>query len=305
MKKSILAVVAALLFGASAFAQPLLVQDKNYEKFTKISVEDNFVLRFIKADKYAVTLKTDERIAAHVQAYVKNGTLYLILDEKGYSRELKKQLKQKDSADPVLEADVYMPTFNSLVVKDKVVIASCDSFETETFVMTASDNALVSNFDLTCATGEFNISRSAQVTGTISVTSKLYLNVANSAQVSITQRGGNAFISQTNSAYIDFKARLNMVEVESSGGSESHISGTSSFLKVTGAGLSKVDAELLESNDGEIILTGSAKCHVNVTEHLKVNLIGGSMLTFSRNPAFEIERVVNSTLVKTEDAKRK
>ena len=95
MKRPILALIAALLFAASASAQPLLVQDKNYEKFEKISVEDYFVLRFIKADKYAVSLKTDERIAAHVQAYVKNGTLFLNLDEKGYSPELKKQLRER------------------------------------------------------------------------------------------------------------------------------------------------------------------------------------------------------------------
>jgi RND family efflux transporter MFP subunit len=49
-----------------------VVQDKDFEKFTKISVEDNFVLKFIKSDRYSVILKTDERIAAHVQAYVKN-----------------------------------------------------------------------------------------------------------------------------------------------------------------------------------------------------------------------------------------
>ena len=66
-----------------------------------------------------------------------------------------------------------------------------------------------------------------------------------------------------------------------------------------------MNAELLESKDGEVILSGSTKCNVNVTDHLKVNLTGGSMLTFKRNPAFEIDRVVNSTLVKADDVKRK
>ena len=305
MKKSILAALAAILVSVCAFAQPLVVQDKDFEKFTKISVEDNFVVKFIKSDRYSVTLKTDERIAAHVQAYVKNGTLYLILDEKGYSPELKKQLRQKGAAAPVLEAEVYMPTVNSVVLKDKAVLAACDNFETETFTMTVSDNILVSHLDVSCSTGEFNVSRNAQVNGTVSVTSKMYVNASNSAQVSLTQNGGNAFVSQGNSAYVDFKATLNTLEIESSGGSESHISGTASLLKVTGAGLSRVDAELLESKDGDVVLSGSAKCHVNVTDHLKVNLIGGSMLTFKRTPVFEIDRVVNSTLIKADDARRK
>lgn len=305
MKKSIFAALAAMLIGASAFAQPLLVQDKDYEKFTKISVEDNFVLRFMKSDKYSVTLKTDERIAAHVQAYVKNGTLYLILDEKGYSPELKKQLRQKGAAAPVLEAEVYMPTINSVVLTEKAVLASCDQLETETFTMTVSDHALVSHLDVNCATGEINVSKNAQVTATLGVTSKMYLTASNSSQVSITQNGGNAFISQANSTYIDYKAAVNSIEVEAVGSSESHISGTGSLLKVTGAGLSRVDAELIECGDGDVVLSGSAKCHVNVTEHLKVNLVGGSMLTFKRNPAFEIDRVVNSTLIKADDVRRK
>jgi hypothetical protein len=297
--------MTALLFGASAFAQPLLVQEKNYEKFDKISVEDNFVLRFIKAGTYAVTLKTDERIAAHVQAYVKNSTLYLVLDEKGFSSDLKKELRKKGAAAPVLEADIYMPSVNAVVMKGKSVLASCDRFETETFTMTLTDNALVSYVDIACSTGEINVSKNAQVTGTAAVTSKMYLNISNSAQASFTQNGGNAFVSQSNSAYIDYKANLNMIEIEATGGSESHISGTSSHLKVTGAGLSRVDAELLESKDGDVFINGSTKCHVNVTDHLKVNLTGGSMLTFKRNPSFEIDRIVNSTLIKADDVKRK
>jgi hypothetical protein len=152
MKKSIFAALAAILVSVCAFAQPLVVQDKDFEKFTKISVEDNFVLKFIKSGSYSVTLKTDERIAAHVKAYVKNSTLYLILDEKGYSPELKKQLRQKGASAPALEAEVYMPMINSVVLKDKAVIAACDRFETETFTMTVSDNALVSYFDVTCST---------------------------------------------------------------------------------------------------------------------------------------------------------
>lgn len=305
MKKSIFAALAAILVSVCAFAQPLLMQDKDFEKFTKISVEDNFVVKFIKSDHYSVTLKTDERIAAHVQAYVKNSTLYLILDEKGYSPELKKQLRQKGASAPVLEAEVYMPMINSVVLMDKAVIAACDRFETETFTMTVSDNALVSYFDVTCSTGELNVSKNAQATGTVSVTSKMYINASNSAQVSLTQNGGNAFVSHGNSAYVDFKATLNTLEIESSGGSESHISGTASLLKVTGAALSRVDAELLEAMDGDVVLSGSAKSHVNVTDHLKVNLVGGSMLTFKRTPVFEIDRVVNSTLIKADDAKRK
>jgi hypothetical protein len=112
------------------------------------------------------------------------------------------------------------------------------------------------------------------------------------------------FIEQSNSAYVDLRATVTTIEVDASGGSESHLSGTASLLKVTGTGVSRVDAELLESLDGEVMLTG-AKCHVNIMENLKVNLTGGSMLTFKRKPVFEVERILNSSLLTADDEKRK
>lgn len=297
--------LAVLFLGTVAFAQPLKVHEKNFDKFSRVSVEDNFVLRFYKSDSYSVKLKTDERIADHVQAYVKNATLYLILNEKDYSSELKKELRQKGAAAPVLEAEVYMPTLNSLIIKDKAVLMHSDVFYSETFTMTASDHCLVSQLNLECSTVEFNVSKNAQLTANVTVASKLYLNTSNSTQVSLTQNGGNTFISHAGSSYVDFKANVNSLEVEGTSGSESHISGNATLLTTTGSGSTRIDAELLDVPEGNALLSGSAKCHVNVSDKLKVNLTGGSMLTFKRSPVFEIDRIVNSTLIKADDEKRK
>ena len=38
---------------------------------------------------------------------------------------------------------------------------------------------------------------------------------------------------------------------------------------------------------------------------MRVNLTGGCMLTFKRTPRIEVERIVNSTLIKADDPKRK
>jgi len=305
MKKTLTAIVAIFLAGVCAAAQSLLVQEKSYERFTQVNAEDNFILKFYHGNSYSVTLKTDERVAAHVQAYVKNDVLYLILDEKGYSPELKKELRQKGVPAPVLEAEVYMPQFNSLVLKNKTVVAHCDSFTTDTFTLTASDNSLVSQLNVSCSTGEINVSKNAQVTASLEVTSKLYVNASNSSQLTLIQKGGNTFLTQGGSSYVDMNAAVTTMEVENNSGSQSHMTGTCSLLKVKGAGLSRFDAELLEATDGDITLSGSAKCYVDVTNNLKVNITGGALLSFKRNPSFEIERVVNSTLIKAEDVKKK
>ena len=95
MKKSLVFIIACLLWGSVAYAQPQKLIEKDFEKFSTVKVEDKFDVKMYTSDRYSVRINVDERIAAHVQAYEKNGTLYLILDEKGYTKELKKQLKQR------------------------------------------------------------------------------------------------------------------------------------------------------------------------------------------------------------------
>ena len=128
MKKTLFAIAAALLFCVAATAQPLDVQKKNVENFANVSAEDYFVLKFIYSDTSSVTVRADLRISEYVQTYVKGGTLYLELDEKKFPKELKKELKQKGAATPVLEADVYLPAINSVTLKEKATLSILDGF---------------------------------------------------------------------------------------------------------------------------------------------------------------------------------
>lgn len=305
MKKSLILIVCGLLFGVMASAQPQKLIEKDFEKFSTVKVEDKFDVKLIRADKYAVRINVDERIAAHVQAYEKNGTLYLILDEKGYTKELKKQLKQKGAAQPVLEAEIYMPEVKSLIFSDKVFVRHCDALKSDNFTLTASDDAKIQQLRVFCSSAEINVAKSVELSAEMKVASKLYLEAKNSSKVSLVQEGGNSFLELEGSAYVDMKATVQTIDVTASSGSESHISGTASLLTVNASGLSRTDVELLEAKEAQVTQTGSSKCHVNVTDKMKVNLTGGSMLTFKRTPAIEVDRIVNSTLIKADDPKRK
>lgn len=305
MKKSLVFIISCLLLGVVASAQPQKVIEKDFEKFSTVKVEDKFDVKLLRGDKYAVRINVDERIAAHVQAYEKNGTLFLILDEKGYTKELKKQLKQKGAAQPVLEAEIYMPEVKSLVFSDKVFVRHCDILKSDNFTLTASDNAKIQQLRIFCSSAEINVSKNVELSAEIKVASKLYLEAKNSSKVSLVQDGGNSFLELEGSSYVDMKATVQAIDVIASSGAESHISGTASLLTVNASGLSRTDAELLEVNEGQMTQTGSSKCHVNVTDKMKVNLTGGCMLTFKRTPAIEVDRIVNSTLIKADDPKRK
>lgn len=297
---------ALLLIGRGIMgAQSNIVQEHDYEKFGTVNVADYFEVNLFNSDRYSVKVISDERIAPYVKAYVKNGTLYLDLDQKNYTPELKKALRAKGAAVPYLKAEIYMPTINSLVLKDNANLTKSGDLRAETFTLTATDNAKVEKLSLQCVSAEVDLSRSAVAYLNVSASKTLYLNMTNSSEGNIKQEGGSFDAKMSGSAVLKTSSNVSEVALEIIGGTEAYLTGTASMLRVNAAGLSVTDAEALEATDAEMEQTGSSKCYVNVVDHLKVNLTGGCLLSFKRSPAIEVERIVNSTMIQAEDPKRK
>ena len=306
MKKMIFAVVFLLLAGrGSVFGQSDIVQEHDYERFNAVNVSDYFSVNLYASDRYSVKIVSDERIAPYVKAYVKNGTLFLDLDEKGYTPELKKALRAKGTAKPNLKAEVYMPTLNSLVLKEKSVITKSDGLKSENFTLTATDNSRIEKLPLQCVSAEVNLSKGAVAFINVNASKTLYLDISNSSEANIRQESGSMDAKIAGSAVLKTNVNVSEMNIDIAGGTEAYLTGTASMLKVKAAGLSVTDAEALEVSDAEMEQTGSSKCYVNVVNNLKVNLTGGCLLSFKRNPSIEVDRIVNSTMIKADDPKSK
>lgn len=306
MKKMIFAVVFLLLAGrGSVFGQSDIVQEHDYERFNAVNVSDYFAVNLYASDRYSVKIVSDERIAPYVKAYVKNGTLFLDLDEKGYTPELKKALRAKGAAEPNLKAEVYMPTLNSLVLKEKSVITKSEGLKSENFTLTATDNSRIEKLPLQCVSAEVNLSKGAVAFINVNASKTLYLDISNSSEANIRQESGSMDAKIAGSAILKTNVNVSEMNIDIAGGTEAYLTGTASMLKVKAAGLSVTDAEALEVSDAEMEQTGSSKCYVNVVNNLKVNLTGGCLLSFKRNPSIEVDRIVNSTMIKADDPKRK
>lgn len=306
MKKMIFAVVFLLLAGrGSVFGQSDIVQEHDYERFNAVNVSDYFSVNLYASDRYSVKIVSDERIAPYVKAYVKNGTLFLDLDEKGYTPELKKALRAKGAAAPNLKAEVYMPILNSLVLKEKSVITKSEGLKSENFTLTATDNSRIEKLPLQCVSAEVNLSKGAVAFINVNASKTLYLDISNSSEANIRQESGSMDAKIAGSAVLKTNVNVSEMNIDIAGGTEAYLTGTASMLKVKAAGLSVTDAEALEVSDAEMEQTGSSKCYVNVVNNLKVNLTGGCLLSFKRNPSIEVDRIVNSTMIKADDPKRK
>lgn len=307
MKRSFF--ISLFLLFASAFcmsAQSQVEQNHDYEGFESVDVSEHFIVRLIGSDKYAVRIKADERLAEHVQSYVKDDVLYVTLDKKSFSSELKKELKGKALLTAALEAEIYAPTINSIVLNGKTSLVQSDTIRIEDFSLVMNDNARVEKLNLRCLTADIAMGRNSYANIGAHISETLTLNTSNSAEAILNQTGGKALVIDA-AGSSQVRATVNVPELEIAVASNADLIciGRTDELNLKAAGSSVVEAETLDVNKASVNQSGSSKCYMNVADKITVELTGGSMMTFTGKPELDIVRVVNSTLIKADDPKRK
>ena len=305
MKRTFVSLILAFVGIATMSAQQTVVQNKELDAFSTVTVGEKFTFRLKSAPTYSVRIISDERIAEFVHPVVKNGAFTITLDEKKYPAELKKALKAKGAIEPFLEVEIYAPNVKRLEVKEKAVMLDADDMTVDAFELRTAGAAKVNRLKVDCVNASLSFGGSSQVNVDVSVDTKLNIKSENSSVSNVVQTGGNSVVESRGSSTLNLKVMVVDVDIESHGGSTTYLSGIASMLDVEAEGGSTIDAEALEVKEGNFIQSGSSKCHVNVEERMKVNLTGGCMLTFKRKPSIEVERIVNSTLIKADDPKRK
>ena len=145
MKKFVLIASLLALVSASSFAQKTVDQTIDYTGFRNIEIKKAFEVEICPSETYSVQLSVDERIAENVIAAVNNNTLILDVDEKSYSKELKKELKAKNSIPPVLRVKVFCPVLNKIIAGDKAVISASENIKADDLSIEFTNSVLARN----------------------------------------------------------------------------------------------------------------------------------------------------------------
>ena len=305
MKKLFFALALAVITAIAANAQASLVHENDYESFSSVNISDDFIVKLNSSDKYSVKTISDERVAPFVSCYVKNGVLYVSLDRKSFTPELKKQLKAKGAAKPVLEVEVYFPSIKSLEMSGNTNLQIADVVKADNFTLVLSDKAKVNKLNIESETAEINLSKSAYANVEATTSKTLYVNTENTSQAIVKHFGNAISLTSAGTSLQNIESEVVNMNASLNGGSTIEVKGSAAKLQVKGAATSRLTAEALAADNASVEQTGSSKCHVNVTGNILVNLTGGAMLTFMGKPTIEVDRIVNSTLIKHDDPRRK
>lgn len=306
MKKVLISCVVALLASLSVSAQTFVEQNHTYSVFNSVDISDNFTVRLIGSDKFAVKIKADERIAPFIVSYIVNESLHISIDRKSIPKEMKKEFRGKAFQNIVLSADIYAPRINSIVLNGKSTLVQEDTLRVDSFSLMLNDEAKIDNLMLKCQTADISLSNSSTLNLHAAVAGNMYVTLANSAEAIIEQKSGTGLVVNA-SGYSTARTVVDVpkLEVAVSSSAEIVCVGAADEMKISAAGTSSVQAESLNVTEASVEQTGSSKCYMNVSDKIQVNLSGGSMMTFTQAPVIDIVRVVNSTLIKADDPKRK
>jgi len=306
MKKIIMSLISALALMMVANAQKPVVHILEYESFNNVKVSDDFIVKLVSADKYMVRTTVDGRIESYVKAYVQNGTLYISLDRKSFPSDLKKALRVKGAPAPILEVEISFPSLESMEMGGNSILHRSDVIYSEYFKLTVNEKARVDKIYVDCNTAEVILSKNAYADVETRASEMLYVIASNSSKAVVKQAGKNLKIDAAGSSEVSAIAEVDHINVLTSSMSSVILSpGTADSMTVSAVGSSKIDAEAVSVSKASMSQSGTSRCYVNVSDTLKVNLTGNSLLSFKEKPYIDVERIVSSTLIKADDPKRR
>lgn len=299
MKRYLTVILPLLCIAAvNAFAQRTVTMTHDYSGYRKIDVSNRFDVSVVRGDTCRVKISVDELIASYVTSYIKNNTLYLDVDEKAFTPELKKTFKGKNAIVPVLEAEVSVKYLDTLFLHGNAVLDNeLPLFSDDSVAVVMDGASMISNLEFKGRKLFVSMTKTASANLTAdadAIYASTYgasaLNLKYSADSLMLNVGGTA------SAKTDGTSELCRVYSESS--SEVVMKGSSDMLLLKGTGKSFVNADALETAAASLAITGPSKCIVDATDKLKVDLSAGAHLIFNGTPAVEIKRIVSSSMTR-------
>ena len=307
MKKSLLTFVTcifALVLSASVAPAQTKQSSHDFSAFDAIEVSYDFNVRVVESRNYSISMNIESVLTDYVQAYVKNHTLYLVLDEKKVPSDIRKQFRGRRSSAPVLDATVYMPEpLTSVKMTGASALSVDKELEVRDFVLDLGENARLSKLVLDAS------SVSVIMAGKSSADLVLYsdnvkLNAAGNAKLDVEQDSQDLEVVAGGSAEINVEGEALDVSLTTSGSSKTTLRGKANSLTVNGSGSSFIDAVNLKAADCTARLSNSSKLYEAATEALHIDVSGNSTLIFDGNPVIDIINIKSSTVQRYSSSKK-
>ncbi len=298
IKSLFAAIFAVASISAVSSAQTRTIEHE-YSEFDAISVSDGFKVTMIEKEGFNAKFKVSDALENSLECYVKGGTLYIGLDDKSISKEVKKSFKGKNSDGPILEATVYVSSLNSITLSDGSTFSSSNSLKSDKFSMNLSGNSSIANLNVNAESAVVSVAKKAKLSSfNVKAADKLIVNADGNATVVLEYSAKTLNINNSGSADLAVNGQCETAAVSTSNSAKLSLSGKANALKVTGkGGSSKIDAVSMSVDDVAVSLDG-ADLTVAPGKSLSLDLGKGASVCYSGDPKITIVKIQNATVTR-------
>lgn len=301
---TLFACIFALCIAAVSAPAQSRQSSHDFSDFDAIEADYDFNIRVVRARDYSISMNVETDLQDHVQAYVKNHTLYLKLDERSMPSDLRKKYRGRRAVTPRLDATVYMAEpLTSVKLSGASTLAVEDDIECRDFVLDMSENSSVTKLlvDADNVTVTMAGKSSAEL---VVYADNLKLNAAGNSSAVLEQDSQRIEIVAGGSAQIEMEGETLDAQVTASGTSKTVLKGKTNALSVTGSATALVDALNLKTSECTVKLSSLSKLYEAATETVHVELSGNSTLIFDGDPVIDIINVKSSTIQRYSNSKK-
>ena len=297
-KKTLATIIGIIAFAIAANAQTV-TKFQEYSAFNTIDANHSFniSLRPSEEGNYVVEQTIDSILENYIKVYVKNNTLFIDFDDKGYGKdkEAKAVYKGKNAPKPVLNIVIKAPTYQTLKLRDDVVLdAMGTTLNTNEFTLEAGGNTKINNFSVETGNCKLVVTKNAVVNINVK-TGDLQIKTDKNAAVNLNADAKNLDLDAEDNVVINYTGGATTATVDVKNSAKIVFSGNANNLEFNGMDRADVDASKFPVKDATIKMKGSCKLSANVSSDLSMEMDGAN-LVFSGNPDIKIVSLVKATV---------
>ena len=314
-----IAFAAVLLVSSQRSAAQVLtpqVTDKDIvvSEFNAINVSDDFEVTVARG-AYGARLTVDKELAPYVEVYVRSRTLFITFDEKAVPRDLRKLYRGRGGLTATFRVVVYTPDLQSVTLSDYAILTGTEEFVATDFELVAAGKTQVKNLSITAASAKVSLKKNATANLVIRADRGLEVTTDNNSILDLSYdaetltllSGGSSIVTAdgpcvtmnlttAGSSQVKISSETEVVDIAAEGNSQITLNGKAYDLKIKGSRNASVDALAMPLETLDANMANNSSVLVDASKSIHVNLVGGSAVYFTGNPAIEIEKIVKSTL---------
>lgn len=328
ISKIFTAAICSVAFSGMVTAQELFPSQPQKEKtctvqpFYAVSAEDSFEVT-LQEGPCSVKLSTDEALQPYITVSVRDSILYIDYDEKAVPSDIKRVYRGINAPTPILRATVWAPALGGIRGRQNAVIKGNGTVFSDGMELYLSDKAAVRDLKLDTPHAKVRMDKNSTAILDIQAETQLELSLEGNSQLKLDYKAHNLLMHQTgySTAFlkgesatatytVDGATRCrdqhkgNVLVVNAGGSADVSLSGQTGDLTLNLDRSARLDALEMQVTRAKADLGGRSTANVNVEEFLSVNLTGGSTLYYKGVPAFQVGKIVKSTLMAYEEKEK-